>query len=96
MGSFKHPRAFNPLDLEIRDRVYEAAWAQVEAGDHTRDTAYDWQRQDAVRKLIMDCTATERIEFDALYDRVLGICRRRGPSLCHPRRHRNLARFGVH
>jgi hypothetical protein len=27
MGSFKHPRAFQPLDLEIIDRVYEAAWA---------------------------------------------------------------------
>src|SRR5262245_12769087 len=72
MGSFKHLRAFNPLDLEIIDRVYEAAWAQVEASNQTRDTANEWQRQDALRKLIMDCTATERIEFDALYDRVLG------------------------
>ena len=27
MGSYKQPRAFHPLDPEIMDRVYEAAWA---------------------------------------------------------------------
>jgi hypothetical protein len=31
MGCIKRPRAFDPLDLELIDRVYEAAWAQVEA-----------------------------------------------------------------
>jgi hypothetical protein len=31
MGSFRHPRVFDPLDLEIIDRVCEAAWAQLEA-----------------------------------------------------------------
>jgi hypothetical protein len=36
LGSFKHPHAFDPLDLEIIDRVYEAAWAQVEARDPVR------------------------------------------------------------
>ena len=30
MGSFKHSCAFDPLDLEIIDRVYEAAWAKLE------------------------------------------------------------------
>ena len=29
MGSFKS--AFDPLDLEIIDRVYEVAWAHVQA-----------------------------------------------------------------
>jgi hypothetical protein len=29
MGSFKHPYAFDPLDLEIIDRVYEAAWLKL-------------------------------------------------------------------
>jgi hypothetical protein len=33
MGSFKHPRVFLPLDLEIIARVYEAAWAALEASD---------------------------------------------------------------
>jgi hypothetical protein len=27
MGPFKPSRVFDPLDLEIMDRVYEAAWA---------------------------------------------------------------------
>src|ERR1700745_1663757 len=41
MGSFKHPHAFDPLDLEIIDRVYEAAWAQIEARESDRDTRRD-------------------------------------------------------
>ena len=36
-----HPRAFHPLDLEIMDRVYEAAWAALEARDPFRDTDKD-------------------------------------------------------
>ena len=44
MGSFKHPRAFDPLDLEIIDRVYEAAWAQIEAREIDRDTDRDPER----------------------------------------------------
>ena len=35
MGSFK--QAFDPLDLEIIDRVYEVAWAHVEAREPDRD-----------------------------------------------------------
>jgi hypothetical protein len=31
MGSFKRPRVFHPLDLEIMDRVYETVWAHLEA-----------------------------------------------------------------
>ena len=34
-------RVFDPLDLEIIDRVYEAAWARVEANYFTRDTSKD-------------------------------------------------------
>ena len=36
MGSYKHPRVFHP-NLEIMDRVYEAAWAELEARDPFRD-----------------------------------------------------------
>jgi len=52
MGSFKHPHAFDPLDLEIIDRVYEAAWAQVEARDPSRDRQKDGERQDALKKSV--------------------------------------------
>jgi len=37
MGSYNHTRAFHPLDLEIMDRVYEAAWAALQARDPFRD-----------------------------------------------------------
>ena len=36
---FKRKRVFDPLDLEIIDRVYEAAWAQIEARDFYRDAS---------------------------------------------------------
>ena len=43
MGSFK--TAFDPLDLEIMDRVYEVAWAHVQAREPSRNTASDGARQ---------------------------------------------------
>jgi hypothetical protein len=55
MGSFKHQRAFDPLDLEIIDRVYEAAWAKLEACEPFRDRERDLERQEALRKQIMAC-----------------------------------------
>ena len=50
MGSFERPRGFHPLDLEIMDRVYEAAWAQIEAHQPFRDRNEDGERQDVLRK----------------------------------------------
>jgi hypothetical protein len=50
MGSFK--RVFDQLDLEIIDRVYEVAWAHVQAHQPNRDTASDGKRQEALRKKI--------------------------------------------
>ena len=35
-----------------------------------RDTASDGEHQEALRKRIMDLTGGERIEFDALYEKV--------------------------
>jgi hypothetical protein len=57
--------------LEIIDRVYEAAWAQVEARQFFRDHEKDGERQDALRKFIMDLTGTSKVDFDALYERVV-------------------------
>ena len=71
MGSFQHPRVFHPLDLEIIDRVYEAAWAQVEAREPLRDRASDSERQEALRKLVMDQTDTGRVDFDTLFQKVM-------------------------
>jgi len=68
---YLHPRVFDPLDLASIDRVYDVAWAQLEAREPFRDKERDGERQDVLRKLIMDDTGTTTIEFDALYDKVL-------------------------
>ena len=49
MGSFKPPRAFHPLDLEIMDRVYETAWAHLEAREPFRDRQKDGKLQSAAK-----------------------------------------------
>ena len=71
MGSFKRPRVFDPLDLEIVDRVYEAAWAQVEARETNRDREQDGERQEALRKRIFACAYPGRVDFDILYESVI-------------------------
>jgi hypothetical protein len=74
MGS--RPRAFDPLDLEIIDRVYEAAWAQVEARSPFRNPDSDGERREALRKYVISCAIEGKIEFDALYERVVAHWRR--------------------
>ena len=71
LGSFKHPHAFDPLDLEIIDRVYEAAWAQVEARDPSRDRQKDGEWQKALKKLVFALAASGHVDFDSLLDNVL-------------------------
>ncbi len=51
MGSFRRGH-FDPLDLEIIDCVYEAAWVQLQARYPNHDTAEDSECQDALRKRI--------------------------------------------
>jgi hypothetical protein len=72
MDSFK--RAFDPLDLEIIDRVYEVAWAHVEAREPYRDTAKDGERQKVLRKKIFGVAriaGSGHIDFDTLTEVVL-------------------------
>jgi hypothetical protein len=71
MGSFKRPRAFDPLDLEIIDRVYEAAWAQIEAREPWRDTERDAEREQGLRKLIFGAANKRPVDFDDLYERTI-------------------------
>jgi hypothetical protein len=71
MGSFKQPQVFLPLDLEIMDRVYEAAWAELEACDPFRDREKDGERGETLRKLVMDQTGTGQVDFDTLLARVV-------------------------
>jgi len=71
MGSFKQPSAFDPLDLEIIDRAYEAVWAQLEAREPFRDREKDGERGEALRKLVFAFARSGKIDFDALCDQVL-------------------------
>ena len=71
MGSFKRPRAFDALDLEIIDLVYEAVWAQIVARDPFRDTEKDSERQEALRRRLFVCIGLGTVDFDNLYDKVL-------------------------
>ena len=87
MGSYKHPQVFGPLDLEVIDRVYDAAWAELEAREPFRDREHDEERRDELRKLIMDSTGTGRVEFDALYERVLANMPRKRPFFTRPHTH---------
>ena len=69
-------RVFDPLDLEIIDRVYEVAWAHVQAHQPNRDTASDGKRQEALRKKIFGVArimGSGHIDFETLTEVVLAI-----------------------
>jgi hypothetical protein len=93
MGSFK--RVFDPLDLEIIDRVYEVAWAQVQARQPNRDTVSVFERQEALRKRIFGVArilGSGHIDFDTLAELVLATvpdCSRKENSTRQPRRLRS-------
>ena len=71
MGSFKKSHAFDPLDLEIIDLVYEVAWEQVSARKPSHDTAEDEERQASLRKRVFALAGNGGVDFDTLLDRVL-------------------------
>jgi hypothetical protein len=66
MNAFSH--VFDPLDLEIIDRVYEAALAQLEAQRKDRDV--NERLRDGLRKRVMACAEAGQFDFDTLYERV--------------------------
>jgi hypothetical protein len=65
MGYSRRNRRFDPLDLEIINRAYEAAWARVET-DLFRDTARDEERKTALRHWAFVLAGTQPVNFDAL------------------------------
>jgi hypothetical protein len=71
VDSFKRPRAFLPLDVEIIELVHEAAWALIEARDWFRNRNEDGERQDALRKQLFALAIPGTVDFDTLYDKVL-------------------------
>jgi len=71
MGSLNLGHIFNPLDLEIIDRVDEAAWAHIEARDLYRDPQKGGAREDVLRKTVFTVAGTGPVDFDTLCDKVL-------------------------
>lgn len=71
MGSYKRPLVFHPLDLQVIDLVYAAAWAQFEARDPYRDRSHDEERRKLLRQQVFALAKPGDIEFDALLDKVL-------------------------
>ena len=71
MGSFRRPHAFDPLDLEIINQVYEATWAQIGTHYLRRDTSRDDERQKALRRWLFALAAGGPVDFDTLYDKVV-------------------------
>jgi hypothetical protein len=67
MGSLK----FEPFELEIIDRVYEVAWAQILARHPGRELENDTGRQEALRKRLFILADRRPIEFDTLRERAL-------------------------
>jgi hypothetical protein len=68
MSSFR--RVFDPLDLEIIDHVFEAAWARVEAQPSLHDGRTDDELKEMLRKRVMIYASTGKLDFDTLYDKV--------------------------
>ena len=62
MGSFNHS-AFDPLDLEIIDLVYEVAWEQISAREPSRDMAQDEEWQALLRKRVFDLAGSGGVDF---------------------------------
>jgi hypothetical protein len=62
------PRVFDHLDLEIIDRVYDAACARFEAQmppSRPRD-----ELRESLRKRVMTCAASGNVDFDSLFEQV--------------------------
>ena len=70
MGSPNKTHIYDPLDLEILDRVYEAAWARFEAAEPNRDLSHDGERQEAVRQLVFTLASGHPVDQDALLEKL--------------------------
>lgn len=68
---FYIPRVFDPLDLEVIDRVYETAWAHIEARDPFRNRERDGAREEALRQTNIRLSGLRQSRFRPLCDRVL-------------------------
>jgi hypothetical protein len=71
MGSFKHPRAFLPLDLQVVEMVCDAAWTQIADRDPFRDTTFDEDRKGALRRTVFALAHNVPVDYETLLNRVM-------------------------
>ena len=70
MGSLNARHAFDPLDLEIVDRVYEVACAHIEARNLSEPQKCA-EEEDYVRQWAFALAGVGSFDFDSLCDKVL-------------------------
>ena len=71
MGSFNRPHAFDPLDMEIIDLVYDVAWEQISARDPSQNPTEDEEHRASLSKTVFALAGNGGVDFDTLLDRVL-------------------------
>jgi hypothetical protein len=70
-GAVNLRNGFDPLDLEIIDRVYEAAWAALLASGPIEGANQDDGRQKLLRQRLFALAQPGAVDFDNLYEKVL-------------------------
>src|SRR5262245_1684113 len=71
MGTYKRPRVYDPLDLEVIDLVFEAASVQIAAKHPLPSPEDESNRQARLKKLVFACAQPGSVKFDELLDKVL-------------------------
>lgn len=63
--------AFDALDLEVIERVYEAALTQISAFDPLSDAKHDAEREACLRKQVFALARKRPVDYDTLLHDVL-------------------------
>jgi hypothetical protein len=71
MGSIKQSGVSDPLDLEIIEQAYEAAWTAIALREPFRDTGQDNERKVFLRKRTLAVMRSGVTDPAALADKVL-------------------------
>ena len=66
-----NPRVFDARELLTINRVYEAAWAELDAHDPLPNKLKDDERRRALRKRVCNLAHSRKVEFGTLYQMVL-------------------------
>ena len=71
MNPMELSRAFDPLDLEIVERAYEAAWTEIENYNPQRDTSKDPEYKQMLRRALFLAAHERMSDPETLCDEAL-------------------------